>query len=146
VEADSLNGFRLADADDVWPTLGPLPDRAEEALEECRAGRALFFTGEWGSFAVGLYPNDNGTGLEAFVLLAVAAKHGAFEVAEPHVTRIALDLKAETLAFRPARDGWARKLRRTAWQRRSNGEFWRPLHEREKQQPDSGDASAAGDD
>lgn len=135
--------FRLVEIDEVWPTLGELPPHAEDALEECRAGRALCFAGEWGSFAIGLYPDDNGGALEAFVVLAVAAKHGAFEIAEPHALRVAMDLGAKTLAFRPARRGWARKLRGTAWKQRSNGEFWRSIDERQEARH-PGDAAAAG--
>jgi hypothetical protein len=125
--------FSLTDADQTWPTLGLLPARAEEALAECRAGRAMCFTGEWGTFALGLYPNENATGLEAFVVLAVAAKRGAFEVAEPHVLRIARDLGATTVAFRSVRRGWERKLRGTAWKPRGNSEFWRPIDERQEE-------------
>lgn len=135
--------FRLASIDDVWPTLVDLPPLAEDALHECRAGRALCFTGVPGTFVIGLYPHDNGHALEAFVLLAVAAQRGAFEIAEPHALQVAMDLNATTVAFRSVRRGWARKLVGTAWKPRGNGEFWRWLDERQEGRH-PGDAPAAG--
>lgn len=123
--------FELVDIDAIWPTLGRLPPLAAEAIDECHAGRALCFQGEWGTFAIGLYPDDNGTALEAFVLLAVAAKNGAFEIAEPSVLRVAADLGATTVAFRSVRRGWARKLG-PAWKPRGQSEFWRSVDERQE--------------
>lgn len=134
--------FQLVHVDDVWPSLGPLPPLAEEAREECLAGRALCFTCEWGTFAIGLYPDDNGAALEAFVLLAVAAKIGAFEIAESSVLRVAADLGATTVAFRSVRRGWARKLG-PAWKPRGQSEFWRSVDERQEA-AGPGDAPAEG--
>lgn len=119
-----IGGFELADVDQVWPTLGPLPDGAEKALEACHNGTGLCFTGPWGTFAIGLGPGENPATLEAYVLLAIAAKNGAFDAAEPAVLEVARDLKATTVAFRSVRRGWARRLG-PAWMPRGAREFWR---------------------
>ena len=129
----ALPDFCLVDdIDAAWQALPSLPPQADDALVECQVRRALLFQGEWGTFALGLYPNENATELEAFVLLAVAARRGAFEVAEPHVLAVARDLGATTIAFRSVRRGWERKLRGTAWKPRGNSEFWRPIDERQE--------------
>lgn len=125
-----MPGFALADIEEVWPTLGQLPAGAETAQSECRAGRALCFAGPWGSFVIGLYPHENGADLEAYVLLAVAARHGAFEFAEPSVLQVAADLGATVVAFRSVRRGWARRLG-PAWKPRGKSEFWRTVDVRQ---------------
>lgn len=124
--------FLVEDIDGAWQQMPSLPPQADDALVECRARRALLFQGEWGTFALGLYPHENATGLEAFVLLAVAARRGAFEASEAHVLQVAMDLGATTIAFRSVRRGWERKLRGTAWKPRGSSEFWRPTHERKE--------------
>lgn len=106
-----------------------MPDGAEHALEEWRARRALWFAGEPGWFALTLRPGDNPGSLEAFVLLAVSRRPGAFEAAEPAVLAIARDLGATTVAFRSARRGWSRKLG-PQWKPRGAREFWRDINER----------------
>jgi hypothetical protein len=120
----ALNGFALVDIDDVWPTLGDLPPDADAALHRCRAGEALCFRGPAGVFVLTLRPGENRGQLEAFVLLAVASRFGAFAEAEPAVLAIARDLTAATVAFRSVRKGWARRLG-PAWRPRGKREFWR---------------------
>lgn len=135
--------FGVVDADEVWSALGRLPPGAEDALQACRAGAALCFQGEPGVFVIGLEPGENAGTLEAFVLLAVAATHGAFEIAEPSVLAVARDLGATTVAFRSVRRGWARKLG-SAWKPRGRREFWRYVDERQGRKRE-GDAAAACD-
>jgi len=116
----------LCDVDEIWPTLGDLPDGAEAARTVCHAGNGLCFAGPWGMFALGLGPGENPATLEVFVLLALAAQNGAFEQAEPAVLKIARDLGATTVAFRSVRRGWARRLG-PAWKPRPPNEFVREV-------------------
>lgn len=122
----SGTAYRLVEIDDVLPTLGPLPPGADDALQAARDESALCFQGPAGVFVLTLVPGDNPVHLEAFVLLAVASRVGAFEDAEPAVLAIARDLTATTVAFRSVRKGWARKLG-PAWRPRGKREFWRPV-------------------
>ena len=125
-QLQALSGYALVDADQAWPLLERLPVDADQALEECRAGRALMFLGPPGWFVVSLRPGENPGTLELFVLLAIGVRHGAFEEAEPAVLAIARDLTATTVAFRSVRRGWARRLG-PAWRPRGKREFWRPV-------------------
>lgn len=118
--------FELVDVDEVWPTLKDLPDGAEAALRRCRDGSALCFRGDPGVFVLTLRPGDNPGQLEAFVLLAMASRFGAFADAEPAVLAIARDLTATTVAFRSVRKGWARRLG-PEWRPRGKREFVRAL-------------------
>lgn len=118
--------FELVDIDAALGRIGALPVDADQAIEEARAGRALTFWGSAGLFVLTLCPGDNPGDLEAFVLLAVATRHGAFVDAEPAVLAIARDLTATTVAFRSVRRGWARKLG-PSWRPRGKREFWRPV-------------------
>jgi hypothetical protein len=127
----SGTAYELVDLAALWPTLGPLPRDAEDALQAFNEGRALAFRGPHGTFVISLEPGKNPGELEAFVLLAIASQHGAFEAAEPAVLAIALDLSATSVAFRSVRRGWARRLGPT-WMPRGNSEFWRHCDEREK--------------
>lgn len=123
----SASGTSFRVVDDVvsfWPTLPPLRSESIEALAEVRAGRALCFHGEPGTFVIGLGPGENPGTLEAFVLLAVAARVGVFDESEPAVLAVARDLGAATVAFRSVRRGWARRLG-PAWKPRGTTEFWR---------------------
>lgn len=120
----SGTSFDLVDVDTVWPQLAAPPPGAEDALEACRAGDALCFSGPAGVFVLTLRPGDNPDQFEAFVLLAVASRFGAFDEAEPAVLAIARDLTATTVAFRSVRRGWARRLG-SAWRPRGEREFWR---------------------
>jgi hypothetical protein len=115
--------YQLIDLEEVWPTLD-LPPDADQALQAWREGGCLCFQGPAGVFVVTLVPGHNPGHLEAFVLLAVASRIGAFEDAEPAVLAIARDLTATTVAFRSVRRGWARKLG-PAWRPRGKREFWR---------------------
>ncbi len=114
----------LTSIDDVWPILTAYPDGADYALKVCHGGTGLCFTGPWGVFVIELRPGENPGTLEAFCVLAVAAKNGAFEAAEPAVLQVARDLNATTVAFRSVRRGWARRLG-PAWMPRGTREFWR---------------------
>lgn len=116
--------FELVPFDEVWPTLGKLPAGAEQSIEACRAEDALCFRGPHGVFVLTLRPGDNQGQLEAFVLLAIASRFGAFSAAEPAVLAIARDLTATTVAFGSMRRGWARRLG-PAWKPRGKREFWR---------------------
>lgn len=119
--------FGLADLDAIWALLPVYPADCEEALHEWRAGRALaFFDPSWGLFVVSLEPADNAGNLEAFVLLAVGFRPGAFEAAEPAVLAVARDLGATQVAFRSVRRGWARRLP-LEWKPRGTREFVRTL-------------------
>jgi len=120
----SGTAFDLVDVAEVWPTLAALPPDAEDALHACQAGDALCFRGPAGVFVLTLRPGDNPGQMEAFVLLAVASRFGAFSEAEPAVLAIARDLTAATVAFRSVRKGWARRLG-PAWRPRGEREFWR---------------------
>jgi hypothetical protein len=129
-QSDRLpGGFELRDIDAVWPTLNDLPAGAEAALDICHRGQGLCFVADWGTFVIGLEPGQNPGTLEAFVYLAIAARHGAFDAAEPAVIQVARDLKATTVAFRSVRRGWARRLG-PAWMPRGTREFWRWTDER----------------
>lgn len=122
----SGTAYELVEIDDVLEQLGPLPRDGQAAIDEARAGRALTFRGPFGVFVLTLRPGDNPPDLEAFVLLAVASRVGAFKDAEPAVLAIARDLAATTVAFRSVRKGWARRLG-SAWRPRGQREFWRPV-------------------
>lgn len=138
-----IGDFRLVDAAEHWPSIAArLEGRADEALQECVEGRALCFVGSWGTFVIGLYPGQNGDQLEAYVLLALAEQHGAFEASEPAVLTVARDLKATTVAFHSVRRGWARRLG-PPWRSRGKDEFWRYVDE-QVEEPSSGNPAAAG--
>ena len=66
-------------------------------------------------------------GLEMFVWLAVAFKHGAFARQGPALDLIGRDLGAETIAFQARRKGWARALG-PDWYRRGSYEFVRSIN------------------
>lgn len=116
--------FELVDIDEALRQIPRLPRDGEQAVEEARAGRALTFRGPDGVFVLTLQPGHNAGEFEAFVLLAVASRVGAFERAEPAALAIARDLAAATVAFRSVRRGWARKLG-PAWRSRGERGFWR---------------------
>jgi hypothetical protein len=121
----SGSAFDLVDdIEDVWPLLVDLPPDAEDAHAACLRGDALCFIGAPGVFVLSLRPGDNPGDLEAFVLLALASRFGAFVDAEPAVLAVARDLTATTVAFRSVRRGWARRLG-PAWRPRGKREFWR---------------------
>lgn len=123
----SGTAFELVDIDEALAVIGArLPQDAQQAIDEARAGRALVFRGVFGVFVLTLLPGDNAGELEAFVLLAVATRTGAFDQAEPAVLAIARDLTATKVAFRSVRRGWARRLG-SAWRPRGEREFWRPV-------------------
>ena len=125
----SASGTRyelVEDIDEVLADLGPLPDDGLQAVEAARGGNALTFRGPFGVFVLTLVPGDNPGELEAFVLLAMASRVGAFQDAEPAVLTVARDLTATTVAFRSVRRGWARRLG-PAWRPRGEREFWRPV-------------------
>lgn len=130
----SGTNFEIVDPAACWPLLRRLQTEAEDIIDTCRRGEALMFSGPAGTFALGLVPGENADQLEAFVYLAVAARHGAFDEAEPAVLAVARDLGATTVAFRSMRRGWARRLG-AAWKPRSHGEFWRYVDGAESRSP-----------
>lgn len=138
-------GFRLVDLREIWAAICEhSPLAGQHCLEACEAGTGLCFSGEWGAFVIALGPGENPSTLEAFVLVAIATRNGAFDAAEPAVLQVARDLKATTVAFRSVRRGWARRLG-PAWMPRGTREFWRYVDEPKVGQPDQGNAPTAGD-
>ena len=101
-----------------------LASDVEEIEAQCAANEALCFACEDGMFVVALTPGPEG--LELFVWLAVAFKHGAFDRQDAVLDEIGRDLGASTLAFETRRRGWARKLG-PEWQRRGTRGFVRSI-------------------
>jgi hypothetical protein len=97
----------------------------DDLMAECDAGRAACLTCEDGLLVISGEAH-NGGGIEMFVLLAVAFKHGAVERQDAALQIIARDLGARTIAFRARRKGWARRLG-PEWQRRGTDEFVRAV-------------------
>lgn len=100
------------------------PAEIAEIKAQCAADEALCLACEDGMVVVTLVPGA--TGLELFVLLAVAFRHGAFEKRSAVLNTIGRDLGASSLAFRARRRGWARRLG-PEWQRRGSTEFVRSI-------------------
>lgn len=63
-------------------------------------------------------------GLELFVWLAIAFKHGFYERQDAALDAIGRDLEADTIAFQARRRGWERRLG-PEWRRRGADEFVR---------------------
>lgn len=97
----------------------------EDMVAECEAERAACLTCEDGLLVISGEPL-NGGGLELYVLLAVAFRHGAVERQDAALRAIARDLGARTIAFRTRRRGWARRLG-PEWKRRGTDEFVRAV-------------------
>lgn len=96
----------------------------EQVQAQCEAEEAICFSCEDGMFVVGLEPGPEG--LELFVWLAVAFRHGAFDRQDAVLDAIGRDLGARTVAFETRRRGWARKLG-PEWQRRGTRGFVRSI-------------------
>lgn len=100
---------------------------ASEVVEiraQCEADEALCLACEDGMVVVDLRPGPEG--LEMFVWIAVAFRHGAFARQDAALQAIARDLGASTIAFQTRRRGWARRLG-PEWQRRGTVEFVRKV-------------------
>jgi hypothetical protein len=103
------------------------PSEIEELKAQCENESVMCIACEDGMVVFDV--RYQGTGLEMFVWLAVAFRHGAFQRQEPAMLKIARDLGAQTLAFQTRRAGWARRLG-AQWQRRGSLEFVRYVDER----------------
>ena len=84
--------------------------------------RPLRLACEDGMLVLDLRPGPEG--LELFVWLAIAFRHGAYERQDAALLAIARDLGALTIAFAARRRGWARRLG-PEWHRRGKDEFMR---------------------
>lgn len=107
--------------------LAPTVATASEIAEiraQCEANRALCLACEDGMIVVDLRAAPDG--LELFVWIAVAFRHGAFERQDAALDKIGRDLGAQTVAFQSRRRGWARRLG-PQWQRRGRDEFVRRI-------------------
>lgn len=93
-----------------------------EVVAECEAERAVCLACPDGMLVVALTPGTEG--LELFVWLAVAFRHGAFERQDAALDSIGRDLGARTVAFQTRRRGWSRRLG-PEWSRRGTTEFVR---------------------
>jgi hypothetical protein len=96
-----------------------------EVQAECEANRALCLACEDGMVVVNVCQGTEG--LEMFVWLAVAFKHGAVARQGPALDKIGRDLGAKTIAFAARRRGWARALG-PEWRRRGTCEFVRSVN------------------
>ncbi len=95
-----------------------------ELQAECEADRAMCLACEDGMVVLEACAGPEG--LEVFVRLAVAFKHGAFARQGPALDAIGRDLGAKTIAFSARRRGWARVLG-PEWLRRGSLEFVRSV-------------------
>jgi len=93
-----------------------------EIRAQCENEQALCLAGEDGMMVIDLRPGP--AGLELFVWLAIAFRHGAYERQDAALLAIARDLGAQTIAFVARRRGWARRLG-PEWARRGKDEFMR---------------------
>jgi hypothetical protein len=97
-----------------------------EIEAECALDHVLCVSCEDGMAVFGLEATEEG--LELFVWIAVAFRHGCFERQEAALRAIARDLGANAIAFRSRRRGWARRLG-PEWVRRGSEEFVRCVDE-----------------
>jgi len=93
-----------------------------EIEAQCENEQALCLACEDGMMVIDLRPGPDG--LEVFVWLAIAFRHGAYERQDAALLAIARDLGAQTIAFVARRRGWARRLG-PEWTRRGTDEFMR---------------------
>jgi hypothetical protein len=93
-----------------------------EIQAQCEKEEALCLACEDGMIVIDLRPGPEG--LEVFVWLAIAFRHGAYERQDAALLAIARDLGAQTIAFVARRRGWARRLG-PEWHRRGKDEFMR---------------------
>jgi hypothetical protein len=93
-----------------------------EIKAQCEAEQAMCLACEDGMVVVDLRPGTEG--LEMFIWMAVAFRHGAFGRQDPALDKIGRDLGARTVAFQSRRRGWARRLG-PEWYRRGADEFVR---------------------
>ncbi len=93
-----------------------------EIQAQCEKEEALCLACEDGMIVIDLRPGPEG--LEVFVWLAIAFRHGAYERQDAALLAIARDLGAQTIAFVARRRGWARRLG-PEWHRRGTDEFMR---------------------
>lgn len=98
------------------------PSEVEEIRAQCATEQALCLACEDGMVVVDLRPGTEG--LELFVWLAIAFKHGFYERQDAALDAIGRDLEADTIAFQARRRGWGRRLG-PEWRRRGADEFVR---------------------
>jgi hypothetical protein len=100
------------------------PFEIAEIQAECEANRALCLACDDGMVVFDVRHGSDG--LEMFIWLAVAFRHGAFVRQGPALDLIGRDLGVHTIAFQARRRGWARALG-PEWQRRGTQEFVRSV-------------------
>ena len=93
-----------------------------EIEAQCEKEEAICVACEDCMMVLDLRPGPEG--LEVFVWLAIAFRHGAYERQDAALLAIARDLGAQTIAFVARRRGWARRLG-PEWHRRGTDEFMR---------------------
>jgi len=100
------------------------PSEVREIRAQCAAEEAVCLACDDGMVVVDLRPGPDG--LELFIWIAVAFRHGAFNRQAVALRTIARDLGAQTIAFQARRRGWARRLG-PEWRRRGSNEFVRSV-------------------
>ena len=124
----SSTDFLIEDPEFVAQTtrkLRPGVASASELAEiqaQCEKEEAICVACDDGMMVIDLRPGPEG--LELFVWLAIAFRHGAYERQDAALLAIARDLGAQTIAFVARRRGWARRLG-PEWHRRGTDEFMR---------------------
>ena len=98
------------------------PSEVREMMAQCENEEAMCLACEDGMVVVDLRPG--GDGLELFVWIAIAFRHGAFQRQDAALDLIGRDLGAQTIAFVSRRKGWARRLG-PEWRRRGTDVFVR---------------------
>lgn len=93
-----------------------------EMRAQCEASEAMCLACDDGAIVVDLRPGPEG--LELFVWLALAFKHGFYDKQDAALDLIGRDLGARTVAFMSRRRGWGRRLG-PEWTRRGRDEFVR---------------------
>ena len=96
----------------------------DEIEAQCATEQAMCLACDDGMAVVDLRPGTDG--LELFVWIAVAFKHGFYERQDAALDKIGRDLGASTVAFVSRRRGWARRLG-PEWRRRGTDEFVRRI-------------------
>jgi hypothetical protein len=96
----------------------------EEIRAQCEVEQAMCLACEDGMVVVDLRPGTEG--LEMFIWIGVAFRHGAFGRQDAALRAIGRDLGAASIAFQARRRGWARRLG-PEWYRRGSNEFVRSI-------------------
>ena len=100
------------------------PFEIEEMQAQCEEDQAMCLACEDGMVVVDLRPGA--IGLEMFIWIAVAFRHGAFGRQDAALRAIGRDLGAQSIAFQARRRGWARRLG-PEWLCRGSNEFVRSI-------------------